>query len=156
MRQERFKIRLEHFIVPTVRKSSKNDGDITKVYRSPLKGPTTGQLGKTEHTDTLFSVSLIHTDTNSLNKRTIQDFILIEANNEEEGKALLCNMIPNSKYKQIMQLESYQFINITVVTDRQGLSRDSKALVGESGKKQDIYIVLKYHPTKYLLIQILQ
>ena len=42
-------VRLEHFIVPTVRKSSKNDGDILKVYRSQLKGPTTGQSGTTGH-----------------------------------------------------------------------------------------------------------
>lgn len=44
-----WKIRLEHFIVPRVRKSSKNDGDILKEYRSQLKGPTAGQFGITGH-----------------------------------------------------------------------------------------------------------
>lgn len=32
----------------TVRKSSRNDGDISKVYRSQPKEPTTGQSGTTE------------------------------------------------------------------------------------------------------------
>lgn len=46
-----YKINLEHFIAPKVRKGSKNDGDISKVYRSQLKGPIIGQLSTKVYTD---------------------------------------------------------------------------------------------------------